>query len=79
MTGIEKQNVWRTMSESKYDGGFRVWEILEVMGRIDRASHIVARDGTQFIVQCYHYWTKNQAELMMNDKEYLEFQNVHTI
>lgn len=70
--GIEIQRVWRALSENKNStGGFYVWDVMEYVSNDAPASYILdqfveCRDGSWIMIQCYHSWTRDQAEKTVN-------------
>lgn len=72
------QQVWRTLSAEQVSGGFRVWEVLEVIGEpVGGEPFIVGTaDGSYIYVQCSHFWTENAAQRFMADDSFGRWQQV---
>jgi hypothetical protein len=80
----KKQNIWRTVSVPDHNGVF-VWEVSEYMALrgetpVPRMNYIQCRDGSWVSIQCFHCWTTEGAERILNDHD-MEFYGAvyHTI
>jgi hypothetical protein len=83
----ELQSVWRTMSSS-FDGGFRVWEVIEVIGELsprdikfyERSPFAFkGNDEKYYLAQCFHEWTEDRAQFGFTNFNPFDNQLVHMI
>ncbi len=79
---MEKQKVWRTITETS-NSGFFVWEVMEYTGdepieSLKKLFH-VCQDGTYIYVNCYHFFTKEKALEHMFAFDKLMNQTIHVV
>jgi hypothetical protein len=61
------QRVWKTLPVEVI-GGFFTWEILEVVGEPFNTGYLTkCRDGSWIVIQCYHTFTEERADSIVND------------
>ena len=83
---MRKQNVWRTISNKSSNGWF-VWEILEYQGSKDgpdpspkqQKNFIQCRDGSWINIHCFHSWTSERAENILNDTSFSAYSNYQIV
>lgn len=76
---IEKQRVWRSISSDS--ASWYVWDIMEVMeekgvkpfSMVDD-MYTPTSDGGYILIQCFHFWTKKNAERFMESNDWRMFQ-----
>jgi hypothetical protein len=68
---MNKQRVWRTLSESNNNSGYFVWDVMEAEGETDSTSYFIpTHNGSHIIIYCFHFWTEEKALAFLHRDDY---------